>query len=47
MTKLGKYKIGKGCLYIKRLSDIDEKVLANLIKDSVKQMKAAKDSSFL
>jgi hypothetical protein len=45
MAKLGKHKTGKGCLYIKRLSDIDEKVLANLIKDSVKHMRAAKDSS--
>lgn len=34
---LGKFKTGKGCLYIKRLSDIDEKVLVNLIKDSLKR----------
>ena len=29
---LGKYKRGGGCLYINRLSDVDEKVLASLIK---------------
>lgn len=33
LAKLGKYKRGGGCLYINRLSDIDEKVLAKLIKD--------------
>ena len=47
LAKLGKYKTGKGCLYIKRLLDVDENILANLIKDSVKHMKAAKDSSSL
>ena len=31
LEKLGKYKTGKGCLYIKRLSDVDEKVLEKLI----------------
>lgn len=30
---LGKFKTGKGCLYIKRLSDVDENVLASLIKE--------------
>ncbi len=33
LAKLGKFKKGGGCLYINRLSDIDEKVLAKLIKD--------------
>jgi len=32
LAKLGKYKRGGGCLYINRLSDVDEKVLAKLIK---------------
>jgi hypothetical protein len=36
LTKLGKYKTGKSCLYIKRLEDIDLKVLEELIKQSVK-----------
>lgn len=31
LKKLGKYKAGKGCLYIKSLEDIDMKVLEKLI----------------
>ena len=38
MKKLGKYKTGKSCLYIKRLEDVDQKVLSRLIKASVKEM---------
>jgi len=36
---LGKHKVGKGCLYIKRLSDIDEKHLRKMIKKSIAIMK--------
>lgn len=39
MKKLGKYKTGKSCLYIKTLSDVDEKVLEQLIDASVKHMR--------
>ena len=39
MNKLGKYKTGKSCLYIKRLSDVDEKILEQLINRSVKHMR--------
>ena len=39
MKKLGKHKTGKSCLYINRLSDVDEKVLQKLIDDSVKLMR--------
>ncbi len=39
MGKLGKYKTGKSCLYINRLSDVDEKVLEKLIEGSVKYMR--------
>jgi hypothetical protein len=35
MAKLGKHKTGKTCLYIKRLSDIDESVLEKIIDGSV------------
>ena len=38
MTKLGKYKTGKSCLYLKKLSDADPKVLKELIKQSVKHV---------
>jgi hypothetical protein len=31
LSKLGKHKRGKGCLYIKRLADVDLKVLEQLI----------------
>ena len=33
---LGKYKKGKGCLYVKRLSDVNLNVLKRIIKDSIK-----------
>lgn len=39
MKKLGKYKTGKSCLYIKRLSDVDESVLEKLIAGSVEHMR--------
>ena len=39
MDKLGKYKTGKSCLYIKRLADVDEKVLERLIDESVQYMR--------
>jgi hypothetical protein len=34
LKKLGKYSTGKGCLYIKRLSDIDPGVLESLLTKS-------------
>ena len=39
MKKLGKYKIGKSCLYINKLEDVDSKILARLIKESVQVMR--------
>jgi hypothetical protein len=39
MQKLGRYKSGKSCLYIKRLSDIDLDVLDERIEDSIEIMK--------
>jgi hypothetical protein len=39
MAKLGKYKTGKSCLYIKKLEDVDKKVLEQLMKASLKYMK--------
>ena len=36
MGELGQHKTGKSCLYIKRLSDIDKKILQQLIKESLK-----------
>ena len=39
LSKLGKHKTGMGCLYFKRLSDIDESVLKKLIDESVERAK--------
>jgi hypothetical protein len=40
LSRLGKFKSGKGCLYVKRLDDIDKSVLKQLLTASVKRMKA-------
>lgn len=34
LEKLGKYTTGKGCLYIKKLADVDRSVLETLITES-------------
>jgi len=39
MEKLGKYKTGKSCLYVKKLDDLDRSVLAQLVKESVAYMR--------
>ena len=41
LEKLGKYKTGASCLYIKRLSDVDLDVLRELIQASVAKMSGA------
>jgi hypothetical protein len=38
LAKLGKHKLGKSCLYINKLSDIDMGVLREIVRDSVKVM---------
>lgn len=38
MEKLGKYKTGRSCLYVKKLTDVDEGVLKELIVESVAYM---------
>ena len=35
LDKLGKHKTGKSCLYIKRLSDVDMRVLEQLIREGL------------
>jgi hypothetical protein len=37
MEKLGKNACGKGCLYIKKLSDVDVPTLKKLIRETVRQ----------
>jgi len=39
LAELGKHSTGKSCLYIKRLSDVDLKVFARLIKQSVQAVR--------
>lgn len=39
LEKLGKHKTGVGCLYIKKLSDVDPTVLTTIIKSSFNEMK--------
>ncbi|HEX5776412.1 MAG TPA: DUF1801 domain-containing protein [Caulobacteraceae bacterium] len=39
LARLGKHKMGKGCLYVKRLSDVDEGVLEQLVANSVAALK--------
>jgi hypothetical protein len=39
LARLGKHKMGKACLYFKRLADIDVKVLEALIAGSVAEVK--------
>ena len=40
MGRLGKYKTGKSCLYIKKLEDVDQGVLKELVEESVGYMRA-------
>ena len=39
LKKLGKHTFGKGCLYIKRLDDVDLPTLKRLIEESVQHVK--------
>lgn len=39
LKSLGKHKVGGGCLYIKKLSDVDETVLRKAIATSYEQSK--------
>lgn len=44
LSRLGKHKTGKSCLYVKKLSDIDLDVLEELITDSLDYMRATYDT---
>jgi hypothetical protein len=45
LERLGKFKTGKGCLYIKKLQDVDLSVLQRLIEQSVQRMREASISA--
>lgn len=38
-TELGKHKMGKSCLYFRRLSDLDKSVLEDLVVGSIAEVK--------
>jgi hypothetical protein len=40
MARLGKHRRGKGCLYLKRLDDLDRAVLRTLVEESVDAMRS-------
>jgi len=40
LAKLGKHTTGKGCLYIKKLADVDQRVLKAMVVESVAAMRA-------
>jgi len=40
LAKLGKHTTGKGCLYIKKLTDVDQRVLEALLMKSVAATRA-------
>jgi len=40
LAKLGKHTTGKGCLYIKKLADVDKKVIEALVVKSVAARRA-------
>jgi hypothetical protein len=35
LARLGKYKIGRSCLYLGKLADVDQAVLAEMLKKSI------------
>ena len=39
LNQLGRHTIGKGCLYIKKLSDVDESTLKKIIERTFERMK--------
>jgi uncharacterized protein YdhG (YjbR/CyaY superfamily) len=41
LAKLGKYKTSKGCLYVKRLADVDQAVLREMIERAVELLRRA------
>ncbi|MFZ4482163.1 MAG: DUF1801 domain-containing protein [Rhodoferax sp.] len=39
LSRLGKYKMGKACLYFKRLADLDGNILEKLVSSSVAEIR--------
>lgn len=43
LKELGKFKMGKGCIYVKKLSDINLEVLKRLIESTINFLKSKYD----
>lgn len=43
LEHLGKYKMGKACIYVKKLSDIDQEVLKKIMQETIDFFKARYD----
>jgi len=39
LSRLGKHKMGKSCLYFKQLADVDKSVLKQLVTNSIAEMR--------
>ena len=39
LARLGRHRMGKGCLYVRRLADVDMQVLEELVAGSVAEVK--------
>jgi hypothetical protein len=43
LSKLGKHTTGKGCLYIKKLADVDQQVLEAMVVKSIAAKRATRE----
>jgi uncharacterized protein DUF1801 len=41
LLKLGKHKLGGGCIHIRQLEDVDAKILIKMVKNSIEQRRKA------
>jgi hypothetical protein len=39
LARLGKHRMGKGCLYVKKLADVDVQVLEEIVAASIAELK--------
>src|SRR5215469_5117473 len=46
LAKLGRHTTGKGCLYIKKLADVDKTVLETLIKNAVAHYRSRTNAAY-
>lgn len=45
LSRLGKHKVGKSCLYINKLADVDMQVLEEIVRDGVAYMRETYETS--